>query len=301
MNILITGGTGLIGRALICQLALDKHNITVLSRSPQKVYSHFCNEMTCWTHLDDKENLNQFDAVINLAGEPIADKRWTPEQKQTLVNSRCKLTQKLVDLIKASDSPPSVLISGSAVGFYGDQGENNVTEETPPKDEFTHQLCAKWENIALDAQTPLTRVCLLRTGIVLSTKRGALPKMSPPFKLGLGGKLGNGKQYMPWIHIDDMVNAIVFLLNNNNTQGAFNLTAPHPVQNKAFTTTLAHVLKRPAFMTVPATILKLMMGESASLVLGGQQAFPKKLLDAGFSFRYPQLEGALEDIIRHKK
>lgn len=125
--------------------------------------------------------------------------------------------------------------------------------------------------------------------------------MSPPFKLGLGGKLGNGKQYMPWIHIDDMVNAIVFLLNNNNTQGAFNLTAPHPVQNKAFTTTLAHVLKRPAFMTVPATILKLMMGESATLVLGGQQAFPKKLLDAGFSFRYPQLEGALEDIIRHKK
>ncbi|MBG3079991.1 TIGR01777 family protein [Proteus mirabilis] len=297
MKILITGGTGLIGKALVCELALSNNDITVLSRSPQKVYSHFCNEITCWTQLSDKQNLNEFDAVINLAGEPIADNRWTPAQKQKLINSRCDLTQKLVELIKASDSPPSVFISGSAVGFYGDQGDLQVTEQTPANPEFTHELCAKWESIALEAQTPLTRVCLLRTGIVLSTLGGALPKMSKPFKLGLGGKLGSGKQYMPWIHIDDMVSAIIFLLNTQDAKGAFNLTAPNPVQNKEFTRLLGKAFNRPALMTVPESVLRLVMGESATLVLGGQQAIPEKLLNAGFEFRYPQLEEALKDII----
>ncbi|CRL60670.1 cell division inhibitor, NAD(P)-binding protein [Proteus vulgaris] len=297
MKILITGGTGLIGKALVCELALSNNDITVLSRSPQKVYSHFCNEITCWTQLSDKQNLNEFDAVINLAGEPIADNRWTPAQKQKLINSRCDLTQKLVELIKTSDSPPSVFISGSAVGFYGDQGDLQVTEQTPANPEFTHELCAKWESIALEAQTPLTRVCLLRTGIVLSTLGGALPKMSKPFKLGLGGKLGSGKQYMPWIHIDDMVSAIIFLLKTQDAKGAFNLTAPNPVQNKEFTRLLGKAFNRPALMTVPESVLRLVMGESATLVLGGQQAIPEKLLNAGFEFRYPQLEEALKDII----
>lgn len=297
MKILITGGTGLIGKALVCELALSNNDITVLSRSPQKVYSHFCNEITCWTQLSDKQNLNEFDAIINLAGEPIADNRWTAAQKQKLINSRCDLTQKLVELIKASDSPPSVFISGSAVGFYGDQGDLQVTEQTPANPEFTHELCAKWESIALEAQTPLTRVCLLRTGIVLSTLGGALPKMSKPFKLGLGGKLGSGKQYMPWIHIDDMVSAIIFLLKTQDAKGAFNLTAPNPVQNKEFTRLLGKAFNRPALMTVPESVLRLVMGESATLVLGGQQAIPEKLLNAGFEFRYPHLEEALKDII----
>ncbi|MEQ5205397.1 TIGR01777 family oxidoreductase [Proteus sp. fly-1067] len=297
MKILITGGTGLIGKALVCELALSNNDITVLSRSPQKVYSHFCNEITCWTQLSDKQNLNEFDAIINLAGEPIADNRWTAAQKQKLINSRCDLTQKLVELIKASDSPPSVFISGSAVGFYGDQGDLQVTEQTPANPEFTHELCAKWESIALEAQTPLTRVCLLRTGIVLSTLGGALPKMSKPFKLGLGGKLGSGKQYMPWIHIDDMISAIIFLLKTQDAKGAFNLTAPNPVQNKEFTRLLGKAFNRPALMTVPESVLRLVMGESATLVLGGQQAIPEKLLNAGFEFRYPQLEEALKDII----
>ncbi|MEQ4923083.1 TIGR01777 family oxidoreductase [Proteus hauseri] len=301
MKILITGGTGLIGKALVCQLALNHHEITVLSRSPQKVYSHFCNEITCWTQLGDKKNLDEFDAVINLAGEPIADSRWTPAQKRKLVDSRCELTQKLVNLFKASNSPPSVFISGSAVGFYGDQKNTLVTEKTPANSEFAHELCAKWERIALEAQTPLTRVCLLRTGIVLSTLGGALPKMSKPFKLGFGGKLGSGTQYMPWIHIDDMVNAIVFLLNDEQAKGAFNLTAPNPVQNSEFTRILGKIFKRPALMTVPATALRFIMGESAALVLGGQQAIPEKLLNAGFEFRYPQLEEALKDIINTGK
>lgn len=301
MKILITGGTGLIGRRLVSQLALNHHDVTVLSRSPQKVYSLFCERITCWTQLSDKKNLDEFDAVINLAGEPIAESRWTPAQKQKLIKSRCDLTQQLVTLLKASSSPPSVLISGSAVGFYGNQGEFVVTEETPPHNEFTHELCAKWERIALEAQTPLTRVCLLRTGIVLSTHGGALPKISKPFKLGIGGKLGNGKQYMPWIHIDDMVNGILFLLNDNAAKGAFNFTAPHPVRNKTFSQILGHVLHRPTFMTVPAPILRLIMGESATLVLGGQQAFPQKLMHAGFKFAYPQLEHALDDIIHAKK
>ncbi|MDX7988463.1 TIGR01777 family protein [Xenorhabdus sp. 12] len=298
MRILITGGTGLIGHRLTCQLLSISHSITILSRSPQKVYSLFTDLVECWTTLNDQHDLNNFDAVINLAGEPILDKRWTPKQKEEICQSRWRITEQLSKLINASETPPAVFISGSAVGYYGDQGQSVITEDDSPHDEFTHQLCKRWEQLALQAQSDKTRVCLLRTGIVLAKEGGALQKMLPLFRLGLGGALADGKQYMPWIHIDDMVNGIYYLLVSNELSGPFNMTSPYPVHNDQFSAILAKVLHRPSLFRIPAFVLKTMMGEAATLVLSGQQAIPKKLEEAGFGFRYFRLEEALQDAVK---
>ncbi|EKJ8218241.1 TIGR01777 family oxidoreductase [Citrobacter sedlakii] len=297
MNILVTGGTGLIGGHLIPRLLALGHQVTVLTRSPEKARDRLDSRVALWTTLDDKKQLDDVDAVINLAGEPIADKRWSSAQKERLCQSRWRITQKLADLINGSETPPSVLISGSATGYYGDLGEVVVTEEEPPHNEFTHKLCARWEQIACTAQSDRTRVCLLRTGVVLAPKGGILGKMVPPFRLGLGGPIGNGRQYLPWIHVDDMVNGILWLLDND-LRGPFNMVSPYPVRNEQFAHALGHALQRPAFVRVPATAIRLLMGESSVLVLGGQRALPKRLEAAGFAFRWYDLEEALEDVIR---
>lgn len=297
MQILITGGTGLIGRHLIPRLLELGHQITVVTRTPDKARQILDSRVTIWKGLEDQHNLNGIEAVINLAGEPIADKRWTAEQKERLCQSRWVITQKLVDLIRASDTPPAVLISGSAAGYYGDLGEVVVTEEEPPHNEFTHKLCAQWENIASSAQSDRTHVCLLRTGVVLAPAGGILAKMVPPFRLGLGGPIGNGRQYLAWIHIDDMVNGIIWLLDND-LHGPFNMVSPYPVRNEQFAHALGHALNRPAIVRVPATAMRLLMGESSVLVLGGQRALPKRLEAAGFAFRWYDLEEALADVLR---
>ncbi len=295
MKILMTGGTGLIGRFLIPRLQELGHAVTVVTRNPAKAQHALGPGVTVLKGLDALSNLNDFSAVINLAGEPIADKRWTEQQKQRLCESRWSITQKLVELIRASDTPPQVLISGSAVGYYGDLGEVVVSEDDPPHNEFTHKLCARWEQIACGAQSDRTRVCLLRTGVVFAPKRGILGKMLPLFRLGLGGPVGNGRQYMAWIHIDDMANGIIWLLNND-LRGPFNMVSPYPVRNEQFAHALGHVLKRPAILRAPATAVRLMMGESAVLVLGGQRALPKRLEASGFAFRWFDLEEALHDV-----
>lgn len=297
MNILVTGGTGLIGRHLVPRLLSLGHTVTVVTRDPEKARSRLDQRVNIWKGLSDVQDVDAFDAVINLAGEPIADKRWTAAQKQRLCQSRWQITQRLVTLIKSSDNPPSVLISGSATGYYGDLGEVLVTEDEPAHNEFTHKLCAKWEQIASQAQSDKTRVCLLRTGVVFAPQGGILAKMLPLFRMGLGGPLGTGRQYMAWIHIDDMVNGILWLLDNA-LQGPFNMVSPYPVRNEQFTHTLGHVLSRPAFIRAPATAIKLLMGESAVLVLGGQRALPKRLEESGFGFRWFDLEEALHDVVR---
>ncbi|GAL47756.1 hypothetical protein YfcH [Citrobacter farmeri GTC 1319] len=297
MKILVTGGTGLIGGHLVPRLQELGHQVTVLTRRPDDARKKLNDRVILWNTLEDKHNLDGIDAVINLAGEPIADKRWTTEQKDRLCQSRWRITQKLADLINASETPPSVLISGSATGYYGDLGEVVVTEEEPPHNEFTHKLCARWEQIACEAQSDKTRVCLLRTGVVLAPKGGILAKMIPPFRLGLGGPIGNGRQYLSWIHIDDMVNAILWLLDND-LRGPFNMVSPYPVRNEQFAHALGHALQRPAILRVPATVIRLLMGESSVLVLGGQRALPKRLEAAGFPFRWYDLEEALADVIR---
>ncbi|MTH46398.1 TIGR01777 family oxidoreductase [Intestinirhabdus alba] len=297
MNILITGGTGLIGRQLIPRLLTLGHQVTVVTRRPEQARRRLDARVELWHELHERAHLNGIDAVINLAGEPVADRRWTAQQKERLCQSRWMITRRLVDLINASDTPPAVLISGSATGYYGDLGEAVVTEEEPPHDEFTHRLCARWEQIACEAQSDRTRVCLLRTGVVLAAEGGILAKMVPPFRLGLGGPLGSGRQYLPWIHIDDMVNGILWLLDND-LRGPFNMVSPYPAHNAQFAHTLGRVLHRPALLRVPETAVRLLMGESAALVLGGQRALPKRLEAAGFAFRWYDLQEALTDVLR---
>jgi len=300
MRILITGATGLIGSSLTQRLLSLSHSITVLTRDVQRARERFGEQVSYWSTLQDQTSLDGFDAVINLAGEPIADKRWSKAQKERLCHSRWDLTERLAALINAGSSPPGVLISGSAAGYYGDQGQAVVTEDEAPHDEFTHQLCQRWESLALQAQSEATRVCLLRTGVVLASKGGALAKMLPPFRLGLGGPIGNGRQYLPWIHLDDMVNGILYLLEHATLQGPFNMVAPYPVHNEQFAAQLANVLDRPAFLRMPAFAMRLLMGEAAVLVLGGQRAVPRRLEEAGFSFRFLELEQALDDVINQR-
>ncbi|OHY69146.1 TIGR01777 family protein [Pluralibacter gergoviae] len=297
MKILITGGTGLIGRYLVSRLLTLGHAVVVVTRSPDSARQRLDKRVELWPGLEQRSHLNDIDAVINLAGEPIADKRWTDAQKARLCDSRWQITQRLVTLIKASDTPPAVLLSGSAAGYYGDLGEVVVTEEEPPHSEFTHKLCARWEQIACEAQSDATRVCLLRTGVVLAPDGGILAKMTPPFRLGLGGPIGSGRQYLAWIHIDDMANAILWLLDND-LRGPFNMVSPYPVRNAQFAHALGRALHRPAIVRAPAAAVRLLMGESSVLVLGGQRALPKRLEAAGFAFRWYDLDDALADVLK---
>ncbi len=304
MQLLVTGGTGFIGRELL--KSIRAHNIVLLTRNIDKAKAqlrHVDHGQIRYIHdLSNYTDFNMFDGIINLAGEPIADKRWSHNQKRRICNSRWKLTEQIVSLIQASDSPPKVLISGSAVGYYGDQQHDTLDESfalsahSSIRDQFAHQVCHTWEEIALEAQSEQTRVCVLRTGVVLGRDGGALPKMSRPFQFGVGGHIGDGKQFLPWIHIQDMVQGIVFLLNNDSAQGPFNLSAPHPVSNAEFSRHLARILRRPYFLSVPAWVMKMAMGESASLVLDSCRARPKKLTEMGFNFTYSRLEPALKQL-----
>ncbi|GHA20835.1 TIGR01777 family oxidoreductase [Oceanisphaera arctica] len=296
MNILLTGGTGFIGQRLMGHLR-SHHQITVLSRTPNKVYQRLGHDIKALSSLDQLDNLDQFDAVINLAGEPIADKRWTQAQKERICQSRWNITQQLVDKLKAGVNPPRVLISGSAVGFYGRQGDALVDEDSNPNAEFSHHVCAQWERLAQAAESEHTRVCRIRLAVVLGAEGGALKKMLPGYRLGLGGPIGTGKQYMSWIHIEDVVNLILFLLEHEECSGPFNAAAPEPVTNEQFSRTLARVLGKPHFARVPAWAMKLLLGEMASLLLTGQRVMPVRLQQAGFHFRYPTLDKALKETL----
>lgn len=293
MHILITGATGLIGTALVKQLR-NQHTITVLTRNPSHAYHRLGHDIRAIDTLAQFNNLDEFDAVVNLAGEPIAGKRWSAQQKQRIEQSRFQITEQLVQLFARSNHPPTVFISGSAIGYYGRQGATPVTESNhQAHDEFTHRLCATWEAIAEQAQSEQIRVCLLRTGIVLAPKGGALAKMAMPFKCGVGGPIADGQQMMSWIHIDDMVAVITFLLENNDVHGAVNATAPQPVTNEEFSETLANVLSRPCAIRVPAWVMRTLMGEMADMILTGQAVLPERLEARGFLFRHPNLEDAL--------
>ncbi|WP_333608514.1 TIGR01777 family oxidoreductase [Arsukibacterium sp.] len=291
MNILITGGTGLIGKALQQQWA-PQHQLIILSRQAKQL--QLADRQVRYISELQQADFNKIDAVVNLAGEPIADKRWTASQKEKICHSRWQITEQLVEAIAAADTPPHTLISGSAIGFYGRQADQEITEDYQAfYPEFSHDICARWENLAQRAASDKTRVCLLRTGIVLAENGGALKKMLLPFKLGLGGPIGNGVQYMSWVHLQDMIRLIDFLLQRPELKGPFNAVAPKAVTNKVFTQYLAARLHRPALLPMPSFMVKLLFGEMSDILLYGQRVVPKRLLAAGFSFTYPQLPSAL--------
>ena len=295
-NILVTGGSGFIGRNLCKKLANSGDQLVVLSRNPLKAAKVLPSSVRI---IDDLNQLNQpVNILINLAGEPIADRRWSEKRKETISHSRIQTTQKLYEYFKHAVKAPSTVISGSAIGYYGGGTANNqqIAEDGAVEPNFSSQLCAKWENTAQQFENLGSRVCFLRTGIVLG-EQGALSKLLPPFKLGLGGPIASGQQWMPWIHIDDMVDIIIHAIQND-IAGPINCTAPKPVTNKEFAKTLGRALKRPAIAPMPAAIVKFLFGQMGDeLMIQGQCVIPQKLQQQGFKFKYFALENALSQLL----
>lgn len=298
-TILVTGGSGFIGRHLYRSLLANDWQVIVLSRNPGKAAKILPSSVKL---ISDLNQLTQsVDILINLAGAPIADKRWSEKRKATITQSRIQTTQKLYEYFKDCKKPPSIVISGSAIGYYGGGLANNqsVTEEGAVVPNFSSQLCADWESSAQQFESFGSRVCCLRTGIVLG-EQGALSKLLTPFKLGLGGPIATGQQWMPWIHIDDMVNIIIYAIQND-ISGPVNCTAPKPVTNKEFAKTLAKVLKRPAIAPMPAVVVKLLFGQMGDeLMLQGQCVIPQKLQQKGYQFTYTNLASALGQLLNTK-
>lgn len=296
MKILITGGTGFIGKTLLKQLDSEGHQLTLLSRSPKKYSAQIPANTQLLSSLDGFTNLDDFDVVINLAGEPIFNHSWTDPQKQKLIDSRIKITQKLVSLINSGQQPPHTFISGSAIGYYGDHPQLMMTEKMPAANDFLGSLCQQWETTALAANT---RVCLLRTGLVLGSYGGVLGRLLPLYSHWLGGRIGDGQQFWSWISLPDMINAILFLIKNSECRGAFNMVSPNPVTNQEFNDTLARLMKRKAILHIPASLIKIVLGERACLLLNSQKIYPEKLLKAGFQFDCPTLEATLTKILNN--
>ena len=299
MHILVTGGTGLIGQVLVAELLQRGDQVTLLSRNFKKSRDLYDGQVSL---LGSVRNSGlKVDAVINLAGEPIADKRWSRRRKRKLKQSRIGVTEDIIAWLRTCEHKPEAFISGSAIGYYGNYPESlQLNETAAPRQGFASELCREWEATARLAEPLGVRVCLVRTAVVLAKQGGALKKMWLPFSLGLGGPIASGNQWFSWIHLQDMVKLLLFLIDNPSVSGPVNAAAPYPVTNNDFSRQFARALHRPVFCRVPAIALVLAMGESAELLLGGQRVVPKKLLDKGFVFDYPQLGQALTDVVTRR-
>jgi len=295
MHILITGGTGFIGHHLGVLLLTKGHELTLLSRKPDKARALFGERVTCIDTLNALPDASRIDAIINLAGAPIMGLPWTAARRNSILQSRIGTTNAIVELIARLDTKPHTLISGSAIGYYG-IGEHEVTESATPTTIFQSQLCAQWEAAALKAEQHGVRVCMLRTGVVLGKSGGALPQFALPVKLFAGTVLGTGKQWISWIHLEDMLGLILFALDNPIVRGPLNCTAPNPVTHRSFMRTLANVLHRPLWLWMPAFALRMALGEMAQLLVDGQKVAPAKAIEEGYQFHFPVLEPALRDL-----
>jgi uncharacterized protein len=305
MKIAITGATGLVGTCLVTQLSQTGHQILVFTRNPnkaQKVFpaSSFANleivqyqpqESGSW-----QQKISGCDAVINLAGEPIAE-RWSPQQKQAIMDSRQLGTRKLVEAIAKAEQKPQVLVSGSAIGYYGTSETTAFDETSGAGNDFLAQVCQNWEAEAQKVTEQVVRLVILRIGIVLANG-GALGKMIGPFKMFAGGPIGSGKQWFSWIHRDDLVNLICQAVEQPEMSGVYNATAPNPVRMGKLCQTLGEVLNRPSWLPVPDFVLEVLLGDGAIVVLEGQQVLPKQTQQTGFTYQYPELKPALADIVK---
>jgi uncharacterized protein len=295
-KILISGSSGFLGVALLRSLNADGHQITRLVHGPAREAGRLA-----WDPAQPvaPESVSGFDAVIHLAGESIAS-RWTPSKKKAIRDSRVLGTRNLAEALARAPSPPRVLISASAIGYYGDRGDEVLREDSPSgSNGFLPEVCSEWESAAQPAINAGIRTAHLRTGIVLSAAGGALKQMLPPFRMGLGGRIGNGHQWMSWIDLHDELGAIRHILTNDSLRGPVNVVSPHPVTNAEFTRTLASVLTRPAIFPMPAFAARLVFGQMGKeLLLGSQRVEPAKLVANGYVFQKPDLKKALEDILK---
>jgi len=299
MKVVIAGGTGFLGRALARSLAAEGHDIVVLTRRA----GDRTLKAVEWTPNGQSgpwaSAIDGAGAVVNLAGESIAGKRWTAEQKRRILDSRVQATRSLAAAIQASGDPPPVFVSGSAVGYYGPLGDDIVTEDTPPGSDFLARGCVTWEEEARRAATPRTRVTCIRTGLVLAKDGGALPPMLTPFRFGAGGPVGSGRQYWSWIHRQDWVDLVRWAMRTADSGNAVNATAPNPVTNAEFARALGRAMHRPALIPAPAFALQLLLGEMAvPLVLSGQRAVPRRPERGGFTFTYRTVDDALQAIFQ---
>lgn len=296
-TILVTGGTGFIGGYFCRRAVAEGHRVYVLTRDIERARHKLPETAQLFDSLADLPLDSPVQVVLNLAGESLFSGRWTKRRKALIRDSRIGTTKALWDYF-SQGTPPELLISGSAIGYYGPSSERKLDESGPYRDSFSHQLCADWEEQAKAFCNLGTRVCLSRTGIVLARDGGALGKMLPAFKLGLGGQLGRGNQWMSWIHINDMVNLLFHCMARADLNGAVNATAPNPVRNRQFTKALGRALHRPTFFCMPAFAAKLVFGEMAKeLLLSGQHVVPRKARETGFKFQFPELAGALADLV----
>ncbi|MFM8985878.1 MAG: TIGR01777 family oxidoreductase [Planctomycetia bacterium] len=299
MKALVTGATGFVGPRLL--RLLDRP--IVVSRNPDRARAsvgHLAERIVRWDPMEGPPPAEAFegvDAVLHLAGESVAEGRWTAAQKNRIRDSRVLGTRHLVQGITQTARKPSVLVSASAVGYYGDRGDEELTESARPADDFLARVCVDWEREAVAAEKAGVRVVTARTGIVLGAGGGALAKMLTPFKLGGGGPLGNGRQWMPWIHVADLARLYVHAAETGSIQGAMNAVAPHPVRNSEFTKALGRALHRPAFIPAPYFGLRLLFGEFAQVLFASQRVIPRVALDSGFVFQFPEIAAALREIL----
>ena len=301
MKIAIAGATGFVGSRLVEQLQAQGHQVIILTRSPQQASNRFGQaQIVGYNPLKSGEwqqSISGCDAVINLAGEPIAEKRWTPAQKRSILDSRQLGTQKIVEAIDLATVKPQVLINASAIGYYGTSETSKFDETSPAGTDFLAEVCTAWETAAHAVTANGTRVVILRLGIVLGENGGVLGKMLAPFSAFVGGPIGSGNQWFSWIHRDDVVKLIIAALNDTKMQGVYNATAPNPTTMTEFAQTLGTVMNRPSWLPVPNFALEAMLGEGAIVVLQGQQVIPTRTLAQGFDFQYPTLKPALTALL----
>jgi uncharacterized protein (TIGR01777 family) len=301
MLVIITGGTGLIGRPLAASLLSDGHEVVVLSRDPGRVSGLPAaarvvrwdgSSAAGWGDLAEGAG-----AIVNLAGENIGDSRWTAKRKQSIRVSRTNAGRAVVEAVLAAAHKPGVVIQSSAVGYYGPRGDEELGEDAPPGSDFLAQVAVEWENSTAAIEEAGVRRAIIRSGVVLAREGGAFPRMVLPFRLFAGGPYGNGRQWVPWVHLADEVGAIRFLIQKDGAHGPFNLGAPSPLTNRQFATVLGRVMHRPSFLPAPAFVFRLLFGEMATVILDGQRAVPNRLLQLGYMFRYPTAAAALRNLL----
>ena len=304
MRILVLGSTGFIGKNLCRELLSAGHDVVIFTSNEAKAQSLFGKnveifEWIGYTPLQPPYPLQDVSAIVNLAGESIANHRWTKSVKEKILNSRIKTTEAVVNAIKDNVLRPKILVNASAVGFYGPHKDEEITENTPPGSDFLAEVCKAWESEAYKAEGYGTQVVTVRIGVVLGNE-GALVRMMVPFQYYIGGPTGTGNQWLSWIHIHDLIRIITFIIEKGTVSGPINATAPQPVRMKEFCEILGEVMVRPSWLRVPGFILKIILGEMSDMLLNGQLVLPKKILDAGFEFRFPTLRKALKEIIQRK-
>ena len=304
MKVIIAGGTGLIGRALSESLIHDGHEVIALSRNPERM-ANFprAAKLEKWdgqTAQGWGKLVTGADAMVNLAGENLSAGRWTARRKQQILESRLNAGKALLQAIQGSVKKPPILVQSTAVGYYGPSGDEWLSEEAPPATDFLARVCQAWENSTQPVEALGVRRVVTRSGVVLSTRSGAFPRMLLPFRLFAGGPLGSGKQWLSWVHLEDEVRALRFLIENPAARGTFNIAA-QPLSNRQFARVLGKVMHRPAFVPVPAFAIRLLFGEMGTVVLDGQRVSAERLVGLGFRFRFPEAEAALMDLLKKQK